>query len=105
MNNKMLKQMKYRAISRIQEEEGKRIQLVDAPLTVAATDLLELINEIERLRKRNQKLMDSRYTPLEVARWLDAYKGKFREKPMTVWVQEYRASQDTSKPSENPDLG
>lgn len=43
-----------------------------------------------------KNVLDSRYTHQEVADWLFAYHGKYREKTLSEWVREKRSSLNPS---------
>ena len=54
---------------------------------------VEASKRIIELEQQVNELEDQRYTHVEVAMWLSAYRGKNREKTLTDWVMEYREQQ------------
>ena len=56
-------------------------------------DLEKVVQERDDARQEVEELKEQRYTHVEVALWLSAYRGKYREKTLTDWVIEYREQQ------------
>lgn len=54
------------------------------------TILLEALAKAESERDRLRQEVENRYSHVEVAMWLGAYRRKYREKTLTEWVREYR---------------